>query len=173
MKTPGRRIRLATLTMALALTTLGGKAALGHTETQRYNLTGSWTWEGTTESGIPPFIVEMLGLIPEGEVTYLTCEDSGEMELIQTGNTLSGTATQVLTCFTDGGQGPFWPPAFPPALEVTTGVVSGKSASFTFGTCNMTVKVVGNGKKLRGEGECPVPLPSPYFLNLLDWKAER
>ena len=173
MKMPGRTVRLALLTVVLVLTTLGGEAVPGYAEAQSHNLTGSWTWEGTTESGIPPFLVEMIGLIPEGEVTYLTCEDYGEMELIQTGNTFSGTATQVVTCFTEGGQGPFWPPAFPPLLEITDGVISGKSANFIFGTCNMTVKIVGNGEKLRGEGECPIPLPAPYFLNLLDWKAER
>jgi hypothetical protein len=116
MKTPTGMMRLAALTMGLALTTLVGEAAPASKEAQTHNLTGSWKWEGTTESGIPPFIVEMIGLIPEGEVTFLTCEDSGEMELVQTGNTVSGTATQVLTCFTDGGQGPFWPPAFPPAF---------------------------------------------------------
>jgi hypothetical protein len=171
MKMPRGTTRLAALTLALAI--LAGEATSRSIEAPTHNLTGSWTWEGTTESGIPPFLAEMIGLIPEGEVTYLRCEDSGEMELVQTGNTVSGTATQVLICFTDGGQGPFWPPAFPPSFAITNGVVSGKSATLAFGTCTMTVKVVGNGEKLRGEGECPIPLPAPYFLNLLDWKAER
>jgi hypothetical protein len=173
MKMPVGAKKVAAFTIGLALTTLCGEAASGKMEVRTPNLTGNWTWAGTTESGIPPFLAEMIGLIPEGEVTYLTCEDSGEMELVQTGNIVSGSGTQSLTCFTDGGQGPFWPPAFPPFFAITNGVVSGKSASFTLGTCSMTVKVVGNGKKLRGEGECPIPLPSPYFLNLVDWTAER
>src|SRR5687768_3509604 len=73
------------------------------------DLTGSWTWEGTTESAIPPFIVEMIGqgIVPEGDITYLTCEDRGELELVQTGDTFEGTATQILSCMTEGGQGPF------------------------------------------------------------------
>jgi len=103
---------------------------------QEHDLSGSWRWEGTTESAIPPFIVEMIGqgIIPEGEITYLTCEDSGELELVQTGDTFDGTATQVLSCMTEGGQGPFSPPAFPPQFQVTNGVVSGKYTSFNFST---------------------------------------
>ena len=174
MKTAGATLKFAIALIAgLALTTLSGDAARANMKEQTHDLTGSWTWEGTTRSAIPPFIVEMIGLIPEGEVTYLTCEDSGEMELVQTGDAVSGSATQALTCFTDGGQGPFWPPSFPPSLNVTSGVVSGKFASFTFGTCNMTVKVVGDGEKLHGDGECPIPLPAPYFLSLDNWRADK
>ena len=146
-----------------------GKRRLAQAE---YDLTGSWMYGGTIESGIPPFLVEALGLVPEGEITYLTCETGGEMELIQTGETFEGTATQTLSCMTDGGQGPFWPPAFPPEFDVTNGVIAGKYTSFAFGSCNFTAKVVGNGDKLTGEGPCPIPLPPPYFLES-SWKAQR
>ena len=139
------------------------------------DLTGSWTWEGTTESAIPPFIVEMIGqgIVPEGDITYLTCEDSGELELVQTGDTFEGTATQILSCMTEGGQGPFSPPAFPPQFQVTNGLVSGKDTSFNFGTCDFTAKVVGSGDKLMGGGVCEIPLPPPYFLILTNWRAQR
>src|SRR5215217_7115637 len=40
---------------------------------QNYDLTGSWTWEETVRSAIPPFIAELIPIIPEGEVTYLSC----------------------------------------------------------------------------------------------------
>jgi len=132
-------------------------AAIGPPE---IDLTGSWTWEGRTESAIPPFIVEAIGLIPEGEITYLTCKDSGEMELVQTGDTFEGTATQVLSCMTDGGQGPFWPPAFPPEFEVTNGAISGKYTTFNFGTCSFTAKVVGSGAKLMGRVHARCAPPS-------------
>ena len=185
MKTPKFTTMLVPLTMAILLAgsfragspnsmaAAGiepGGSALSRGE---YNLTGSWLYEGTEESGIPPFIVEALGLIPEGEITYLTCETRGKMELVQTGEIFDGTATQVLSCMTDGGQGPFWPPSFPPEFEVTNGVVSGKDTSFAFGTCNFTAKVVGSGDKLMGEGPCPIPLPLPYFLETIHWKAQR
>jgi hypothetical protein len=186
MKTPKVTTRLVSLTMAIFLAgpfLAGSSANSGAAEEiepgerslarGKYDLTGSWTYEGTTESGIPPFIVEALGLIPEGEITYLTCETRGEMELVQTGETFEGAATQILSCMTDGGQGPFWPPSFPPEFEVTNGVISGKYTSFAFGTCNFTAKVVGSGDKLRGEGPCPIPLPPPYFLESRHWKAQR
>ena len=185
MKTPKIATTLMTLTMGILLAGLllarpahssaaeeiePGQRSLPSGE---YDLTGNWTYEATIESGIPPFIVEALGLIPEGEITYLTCETHGEMELVQSGETFEGTATQILSCLTDGGQGPFWPPSFPPEFEVTNGVITGKDTSFAFGTCNFTAKVVGSGDKLKGEGPCPIPLPPPYFLESVHWKAQR
>jgi hypothetical protein len=184
MKTPKVTTKLLTIAILLAGPFLSGSPAnsgaaeeieLGKSRLVpgKYDLTGSWTYEGTTESGIPSFLVEALGLIPEGEITYLTCETHGEMELVQTGETFDGTATQMLSCITEGGQGPFWPPAFPPEFEVTNGVISGKYTSFDFGTCNLTAKVVGSGDMLKGEGPCPIPLPPPYFLESTHWKAQR
>jgi len=185
MKTPKIPTNLVPLAMALLLAGLflAGPANSGAAEERdpgerslvrgEYDLTGSWTYEATIESGIPPFIVEALGLIPEGEITYLTCETHGEMELVQSDETFEGTATQILSCMTDGGQGPFWPPSFPPEFEVTNGVIRGKDTSFAFGTCNFTAKVVGSGDKLMGEGPCPIPLPSPYFLESVHWKSQR
>jgi len=184
MKTPKVAIVLVPMTMAILLAgpflarsanSSAAEEELGERRVApgNYDLTGSWSYETTIESGIPPFLVESLGLIPEGEITYLTCETHGEMELVQTGETFEGTATQILSCMTDGGQGPFWPPAFPPEFEVANGVISGKDTSFAFGTCNFTAKVVGSGDKLMGEGSCPIPLPPPYFLESTHWKAQR
>lgn len=139
------------------------------------NLTGSWTWQETVESAIPPFIVEMIGqgIVPEGEVTYLTCKGGGEMRLVQTGGTFEGTATQGGSCVTEGGQGPFWPPSFPPLLEVTDGVIAGRDLSWTFNNCVYTAKVVGNGSQLVGQGACDIPLPAPYFLRTPNLRARR
>jgi hypothetical protein len=139
------------------------------------NLTGSWTWQETVESAIPPFIVEMIGqgIVPEGEITYLTCKGGGEITLTQTGDTFAGTATQGGTCMTAGGQGPFWPPSFPPLLEVTNGVISGRDISWRFNNCAYTAKVVGGGDKVVGQSACDIPLPSPYFLRTPTWQARR
>jgi hypothetical protein len=181
MKTPKVRTKLAALTMAILLSgsfPANSRASEEKKPRERslarpeYNVAGNWTYEGTIESGIPPLLVEALGLIPEGEITFLTCETSGEIELFQTGENFQGAATQVLACMTHGGQGPFWPPAFPPQFEVTNGVISGKHTSFDFGTCNFTAKIVAGGDKLKGEGPCPIPLPPPYFLES-HWKAQR
>lgn len=173
MKTPRVTSKVAVLIIALFMTTFYGEAAKSRRAPRTYDLTSRWTWNGTTESGIPPFIVEMIGLRPEGEITYLTCEDSGTMDLVQTGYTFEGTATQTLSCVTRGGQGPFSPPAFPPTFTVTNGFISGKYTSFDFGTCSFAAKVGGSGTKLRGEGVCELPLPAPYFLILTNWKARR
>jgi hypothetical protein len=140
---------------------------------QNYDLTGSWTWEETVRSAIPPFIAEMIPIVPEGEITYLSCTGGGQLQLVQTGETVTGTATQAGACFTDGGQGPFWPPSFPPQLVVTAGTVSGKDLSFRFNNCHYTAKIVGSGDKLMGEGECDLPLPAPYFLRTPVFRAQR
>ena len=151
----------------------GGQSATSGAE--EINLTGSWTWQETVESAIPPFIVEMIGqgIVPEGEVTYLTCKGGGEIKLVQTGGTFEGTATQGGSCVTEGGQGPFWPPSFPPLLEVTNGVLSGKDISWTFNNCAYTAKVVGSGNRLVGKGACDIPLPSPYFLRTPNLRAQQ
>jgi hypothetical protein len=115
----------------------------------------------------------MIPIIPEGEVTYLSCKGGGQLQLVQTGETVTGTATQAGVCFTDGGQGPFWPPAFPPQLVVTAGAISGKDLSFSFDNCHYTAKIVGSGDKLMGEGECELPLPAPYFLRTPTFRAQR
>ena len=156
--------RLPTEPTSAAQTTLqpGGQSA-NSGAAEGINVTGSWTWQETVESAIPPFIVEMIGqgIVPEGEITYLTCKGGGEMKLVQTGGTFEGTATQGGSCVTEGGQGPFWPPSFPPVLEVTNGVISGKDISWTFNNCAYTAKVVGSGNKLVGQGACDIPLPPP------------
>ena len=140
---------------------------------QTYDLTGNWTWEETVRSAIPPFIAELIPIVPEGEVTYLSCNGGGQLQLAQTGDAVTGTATQAGVCFTDGGQGPFWPPSFPPQLVVTAGVISGKDLSFSFNNCHYTAKIVGSGDTLKGEGECELPLPAPYFLRTPIFRAHR
>jgi hypothetical protein len=139
------------------------------------NVTGSWIWQEIVESAIPPFIVELIGqgIVPEGEITYLTCKGGGEIELLQTGGTFEGTATQDGSCMTEGGQGPFWPPSFPHMLKVTNGVISGRDISWTFNNCAYTAKIVGSGDKLVGQGACVIPLPPPYFLRTPNWRAQR
>ena len=139
------------------------------------DVTGGWTWQETVESAIPPFIVELIGqgIVPEGEITYLTCKGGGEMTLVQSGGTFEGTATQSGSCVTDGGQGPFWPPSFPHVLEVANGVISGNDVSWTFNNCAYTAKVVGSGDNLVGRGACDIPLPPPYFLRTPNLRAQR
>ena len=67
----------------------GGQSA-NSSGAEGINLTGSWTWEETVESAIPPFIVEMIGqgIVPEGEITYLTCKGGGEMQFVHNGRHL-------------------------------------------------------------------------------------
>ena len=142
---------------------------------EEISVTGNWTWQETVQSAIPPFIVEMIGqgIVPEGEVTFLTCKGGGEVKLVQNGGVFEGTATQGGSCVTEGGQGPFWPPSFPPELTVTDGVVNGRNISWSFNNCVYTGKVVGNGTQLVGRGACDIPLPPPYFLRTPNWRARR
>jgi hypothetical protein len=168
--------RLPTEPTSAAQTTLqpGGQSANSRAA-EGINVTGSWAWQETVESAIPPFIVEMIGqgIVPEGEITYLTCKGGGELKLVQTGGTFEGTATQGGSCETEGGQGPFWPPSFASVLEVTNGVISGNDISWTFNNCAYTAKVVGSGNKLVGQGTCDIPLPPPYFLRTPNLRARR
>ena len=166
---PTEPTRVAQMTLAA-----GGQSATSGAA-EEINLSGSWTWQETVESAIPPFIVEMIGqgIVPEGEATYLTCKGGGEIRLVQTGSTFEGTATQGGSCVTEGGQGPFWPPSFPALLEVTNGVITGKDISWNFNNCAYTAKIVGSGNRLVGKGACDIPLPPPYFLRTPSWRAQR
>ena len=162
-------------TSAAHMTLRPGSQSASSSAADRIILTGSWMWQEKVESAIPPFIVETIGqgIVPEGEITYLTCTGGGEMKLVQTGGTFEGAATQAGSCVTAGGQGPFWPPSFPPVLAVTNGVISGKDIRWTFDNCAYTAKVVGSGNKLVGQGACGIPLPPPYYLRTPNLRAQR
>ena len=162
-------------TMAAQTTMRPGRQLDNSPAAEAIDITGRWTWQETVESAIPPFIVEMIGqgIVPEGEITYLTCKGGGEINFVQTGATFEGTATQGGSCVTEGGQGPFWPPSFPPLLQATNGIISGNDISWAFNNCAYTARIVGNGDKLVGQGLCDIPLPPPYFLRTPNWRAQR
>src|SRR5215203_4745141 len=75
-----------------------GKAALTSVQGESIDLSGTWSWSETLTTIIPPFIAEIIGIVPEGPVTHATCYDNGTFSLVQTGNTFSGTATQTSAC---------------------------------------------------------------------------
>ena len=67
-------VRLSTEPTSTAVISRGGQPAdSGGAENtkQNYDLTGSWTWEETVRSAIPPFIAEMIPIIPRAK--SLTC----------------------------------------------------------------------------------------------------
>jgi hypothetical protein len=133
------------------------------------DISGEWEWNGVVQLTMPLFVAQFIfGIPPEGPVTHVRCENSGEMTLIQIGaefGTAPGDpAIQIATCETKGGL-VFSPPpmAVAPFLEVV-GSIRGKSLDFLFGTdfpCPFhgVISEVEGGvaTHLKATGRCIVP----------------
>lgn len=125
---------------------------------------GDWTWSNVEVLRMPPFVVAMLGIGPEGPNTHARCESAGTMILVQAGTEFSGSATRTFNaCETKGGQ-PFQQPGVD--FAVTDGRISGTSARFSFSSPFVTpcphraVISVGQGGvalALSGTGRCVLP----------------
>jgi hypothetical protein len=122
----------------------------------------------------PPFIAELVGIEPEGSVTHAICHDSGTLSLVQTGSTFQGTATQVSSCTTKGGQQIVSP--FPPTLEIFNGRIRGKSIHFELGAgCSFHGTVSINGSvavRMDATGKCE-PMVHPAVIKIVSWQATR
>jgi hypothetical protein len=136
------------------------------------DVSGSWNWREEVVSVMPREIALLIGLEPEGRVTHVTCTDFGTMTLVQTGSTVTGTATQTSVCRTRGGQ-QFSP--FPPELAITDGRLAGRSLHFDFSGCAyhaVATLAGGVAVRLEGTGICPVEL-HPALLKTVTWEAVR
>lgn len=159
------------------------------------DVSGEWEWNGVVQLTMPPFVAQLIFQIPpEGPVTHVRCENSGEMTLIQSGTefgTASGDpASQSATCETKGGL-VFSPPpmAVPPFLDVI-GSIRGKSLDFLFnagfpcpfhGFISEVQGGVATGLKatgrciVPGHPQSPVPMDPPPAgtSKFTSWEAVR
>lgn len=138
------------------------------------DISGTWTWSETVTTIIPPLIAGFIGITPEGPVTQATCSDFGTFNLVQTGNTFAGTATQTSACITKGGQE--YTPPFPPTLDIVDGRIAGQGIEFSFsGECPYHGVISlsgGTAVQLRGTGKCEIML-HPALLKTVSWQATR
>jgi len=139
------------------------------------------------------FALEAFGVQPEGPITFARCVNSGIMELEQSGDSFSGTATQAAACVTRGGV-EFSPPAFSPTLDVRDGEIHGLAIKVVFGAgdvpclyhATVAESVDGIATRLRGGGRCippghplsplaflGLPLPSGPVGPTVLWEAVR
>jgi hypothetical protein len=71
------------------------------------DLSGEWTWAESETLIIPAWAVELAfpEIEAEGSITRASCESSGTLTLVQTGNTFTGTTVRTdHECVTSGGQ---------------------------------------------------------------------
>jgi hypothetical protein len=179
----------ATPTTETAAATAGPASAASAVSTPDVN--GTWNWSEEVTLALPEWLGPVFGFAPEGPITHMRCQDSGVMTITQTGASFSGTATQVSTCQTRGGQ-VFAPAVFPPALEIADGHIEGRSVHMLFGppptevpapyVGSITQIVGGVATEMRGTGLAIVPghPKSPLFFDppapptkTIDWQARR
>lgn len=156
-----------------------------------------WNWSNVETLRLPREFLEGvgagLGVTPEGENTFATCESSGSMELAQSGATFWGTASRTFNlCETQGGQF-FQQPQT--ALFIVDGVITGNGARFshespTVHPCphHVVLTAIDNDGRvttMSGTGRCilpghpqsssPAALPPPPggTSKVLNWEASR
>lgn len=158
------------------------------------DLSGSWNWSRVELLTMPPFVAQLLfGIAPEGPVTKMTCEGSGELTLNQMGSTFSGVQTLLsATCETKGGIVFVPPPQASPILsDIVEGEIKGRSIHFVSVAdilgCphNGVISGVNGGTAtgLKATGRCivpghphsPVPMDPPPAgtSKTVSWEAVR
>jgi hypothetical protein len=140
-------------------------ATLAASVSHPVDVSGSWIWREEVVLQIPEaFALAFFGVQPEGPITFARCVNTGVMELVQSGSTFFGTATQSASCVSRGGQ-QFSPPVFTPTLDVRDGEIRGRGIRVVFGAGDVpclyhaTVAEVSDGvaTELRGGGRCIPP----------------
>jgi hypothetical protein len=129
------------------------------------DVSGSWNWSQVEQLTFPAWVAaEIFGIEPEGPVTTARCEGAGTLNIVQDGQTFTGTSlTTAVSCETSGGQVFVDPLSFIPAA--VTGTVSGRSVSFTRDgvvvDCDYhaTIRSVegGTATQLSGGSRCVLP----------------
>lgn len=152
------------------------------------DISGDWEWRETLLLVLrPDAAIAFFGITPEGKHTRVTCNSGGTMNIVQTGQTFSGSATQTSECTTRGGQA-FDP--FPPTLPVLNGEIRGHTMRFQFSDGpipnfyrasarvenGVAVALNGNARTIvPGHPQSPLPVPPPPAGpgSLLEWEATR
>lgn len=126
----------ATLAVGLVVFAAGSRAgrvsAIGNPDTQPYDISGDWQWSEQNILTVPGYGAAFLGLQEEGPTLHFECVSGGTMNIEQDGNTFTATVAQSGECFTQRGQGPFYP--FPSTLDIS-GSVNERSIFIDFGDC--------------------------------------
>jgi hypothetical protein len=136
------------------------------------DVSGTWSVAGVLQLIVPEFVAEViLGIDPEGPVTHIRCTFSGTAELVQDGDTFSGTELQDPNqCVTRGGQA-FQDEGGP--VPIVDGRINGRNISFALDDfpvfCPQQGVISdiqdGSANRMSGTGRCIVPghPRSPYM----------
>jgi hypothetical protein len=149
------------------------------------DVSGEWEWSSRSYLRMPDWFVEGIlnalpqnDVIPEGPNTQGHCVTTGVMTLVQTGATFEGVSTRTSqVCETNGGQS-FQGPGIALPLDVSDGIIRGRSLSFTMDNFTVNpcphhavVSEVENGAAiaLHGTGGCVIPgHPHSGSINVID-----
>jgi hypothetical protein len=143
---------------------LDGGPAFSQSSGAPVDVSGTWATAGELLLIVPEWVAELiLGIDPEGPRTHIRCTFSGTLELVQNGDTFTGTEMQDPNqCVTRGGQ-VFQEPGGP--VSYVDGRVRGRSVSFAiddfpvFCPQQLVISGVENGvaNRMSGTGRCIVP----------------
>jgi hypothetical protein len=130
------------------------------------DVSGQWNWEEEVSITIPADFAVLFGVLdPKGPIVHIRCQSWGTMDLVQSGASFGGSATQSATCATSDGQDAPTPP-FPPGWSVD-GTIVGGSIHFLLDVgggivCTYRGSISESGEiatRIRAQGDCDVPAP--------------
>jgi hypothetical protein len=155
------------------------------------DVSGTWAVAGVLQLIVPDWVAEfVIGIDPEGPRTHIRCTFSGTAELVQNGNTFTGTEMQDPNqCVTRGGQ-VFQGEGGP--VPIVDGRIHGRNISFVlddfpvFCPQQGVISDIENGSanRMSGTGRCIIPghpksealdLPPPPLgvSKALSWEYSR
>ena len=147
------------------------------------SIAGDWVWAHRTVFVIPTDVAATI--VPPvalpflaGPNTRIECRVLGTANLVQSGASFSGSATQASDCALKEGPSFAMPIVYQSPFDISNGQIIGRSLQFdVLPFCHNQGNLTVDGPSVtawRVSGECEPPIPvNPAVGKTISWEAER